>query len=102
MNYASATATSAGVAASQTASVSAGNTYQVVGFSGASSDQAVSVVLKFGSTAQLTLYGALGTSIGHYFGDNGPICPAGTAMSVVTTLAASGTGSANLIYRIRN
>lgn len=101
-NPAALSATASGTATSQTATVNAiaNRRFQIVAFSGSSTAQTVSVALKFGSTTQMTLTGAAGTAVGHFFGENGPIADTNTAVTVVTTPAASDACAANVLYRI--
>jgi len=103
-NYASKTATSTATATSATATASAldGKQFQVVAFSGSSSDQPFKLELKFGTTVVLTLRGAADNSVGHFFNDGGPIGASNQAISCVITPDASGTVDANLVYRIVN
>jgi hypothetical protein len=89
-------------AATSTTTIAAtsGKQYQIVGFDGASSDQPFKVELKFGSTVKLTMQGSADTTVGRDFGDGGPVAGDNTAISVVTTPAASGNCTANLVYKI--
>jgi hypothetical protein len=89
-------------AATSTTTIAAasGKNYQIIGFDGCSSDQPFKVELKFGSTTKLTMQGSADTTVGRDFGDDGPVVGQNTAVSVVTTPAASGNCTANLIYKI--
>jgi hypothetical protein len=96
------TSSASGASATATASAIKGKQFQIVGFSGSSSDQAITLELKFGSTVKATLHAAAGAPTGHFFDIDGPMAAENEAISVVTTPAATGQCDANLFYRIYN
>lgn len=83
-----------------TVAAAANKNYQIVGFDGSSYDQPFTVQLKFGSDVKLTMQGPADASVGRDFGDEGPVAGTNTAISVVTTPSATGSCTANLIYKI--
>ena len=77
-----------------------GKLYQITGFDGCSLDQSFTVELKFGSTTKLTMQGSADTTVGRDFGDNGPVTSTDESVTVLTTPAATGNCTANLIYKV--
>lgn len=105
-NYGSipATATTASdTSVTATATAILGKQFQIIGFDGSSSDQAVKVELKFGSTVMATMHGGMAVPTGRAFNpDCAPVTGTNVTVTVVTTPAASGQCDANLYYRIIN
>ena len=101
-NLTETTSSASAASATATASGITGKQIQVMGFSGSSNDQAITLELKIGSTVKLTLHGGQNTPTGHnVFGpEGGPVAATSEDVSVVTTPAATGQCDANLIYRI--
>lgn len=82
-----------------TISAVAGIIHQVIGFSGASDDQAFKTFLDIGGTTVHRLQGVADTTEDIYFGELGPVSGKGEDITVVTYPAASGNCTANLQYR---
>lgn len=91
-------------AASSTVTIAAlglGKAIHVTGFDGASADQPFKVEFKEGSTVKVTMQGSADTTVGREFGSDHPYVAAdNTAVSIVTTPAASGNCTANIFYKI--
>ena len=101
-NFADLTVTetqSASTTALATIAGSKGQSYRVTGFDGCSNDQSFKVELKFGSTVKLTMQGSADTTVGRDF-NRGLIAAIGESVTVLTTPAAKGNFTANLIYEI--
>ena len=102
-NIASLLSTSSQVAsetALTTVTSTKGKLYQITGFDGCSNDQSFKVELKFGSTVKLIMQGSADTTVGRDFGDNGPVTGVDESVTVLTTPAATGQCTANLIYKV--
>jgi len=104
VNFGTLTATNTEAsAATSTATVAAiaKKAIHITGFDGASSDQPFKVELKIGGVTEVTMQGSADTTVGREFGDDHPIVATdNTAVTVVTTPAASGNCTANVYYKI--
>ena len=102
MNIADLTATDTQAASTTALATIAGvanKSYRVTGFDGCSNDQSFKVELQFGSTTKLTMQGSADTTVGRDF-SRGLIAAIGESVTVLTTPAATGNCTANLIYEI--